>query len=54
MKQPRTITTHRLTHDPCPECGGYDSTLWAGSGPGWDEWSCRCGHQWTIPINEPK
>jgi hypothetical protein len=38
--------------DPCPDCGGFDSTHWADSGPGWIEWHCRCGHDWAIPVDE--
>lgn len=46
----QTVTA---AHDPCPECGGFDSAHWEASGPGFDVWHCICGHDQTIPVNEP-
>lgn len=48
-QQQRTVTAH----DPCPECGGFDSAYWVDSGPGYDSWSCKCSAQWVIIIEEP-
>jgi hypothetical protein len=48
VMNPRTPTAT----DPCPDCGGFDSTHWADSEPGWVEWHCRCGHDWAISVDE--
>jgi hypothetical protein len=46
----QTITTH----DPCPQCGGFDSAYWQDSGPGWDSWRCGCGTEWNVQVEEPR
>jgi lysyl-tRNA synthetase class I len=38
--------------DPCPDCGGFNSTHWTDRAAGWIEWHCRCGHDWVIPVDE--
>lgn len=46
----QTVTTH----DPCPQCGGFDSALLVDDGPGYDAWRCSgCNTGWTIEIQEP-
>lgn len=41
------------TNNPCPMCGGFDSTYWCYSTIGRDVWSCRCGHDFEIIVSEP-
>jgi predicted RNA-binding Zn-ribbon protein involved in translation (DUF1610 family) len=37
--------------DPCPQCGGADSTRWLESTEDGDTWGCHdCGHEWTVPV----